>query len=482
VGRSTATSSSIATSRSDVFARLRAALNAAGYAGEAVAGPVGRHRFLVGTETDSVGESDARLAALVRLFALGQPLPVTQARDALRPVDLEEIAGTGLLTVDAGQVTPEYVLRPYGQLLLAGDGSRPEDPDVVSAFTGPSTRLAWLTPRTRARSMLDVGTGSGILALLGARHCDEVTATDVNPRALMLARLNADLNDVPNLELVKGSWFEPVAGRVFDLIVCNPPYVVSPDREFVYRDSGLGGTTLLEQLTRHAAHHLAPGGLALMLCSWPHEAEDDWAAAPMGAVAGTGCDALILGNRTVDPFAYAVSWNSPPVSFTETAVLRETVGRWFAHYRAIGAGAITYGAIVVRRRTRGQPWVSTLRATTDAGERASEQLTAVFAGRDLLEADDDGALLGRRFSLPDGIDISQRFQRRESRFVARPAMVGLDGGLGVSVAVDPDMLRVVFACDGRRTLSEVVERVDGAADAAVAVVRELLIHGLLRVE
>lgn len=360
---------------------------------------------------------------------------------------------------------------------------------MVSAYTEPSLKLARLTPQRRCRSMLDVGTGSGVLALLGARHCDHVTATDVNPRALSFVRFNARLNDIANLEPLKGSWFEPVAGRRFDLITCNPPYVVSPDREFTYRDSGLPGATLLEQLTRQAAEHLEPGGLSIMLFSWPHESEDDWAAVPTAAVAGTGCDALILGADAIDPFDYAVRWNTPPVRFAPPEELRETVARWIDYYRATGAGAISFGAIILRRREHGCPWVSALKTRDDAGDQASEQLTAVLAGHDLLEElDGDQALLARRFSLPDGVDISQRFQRREARFVARPAMIKLESGLGVTAAIDPDALDVLFACDGRRTLSEAAERVanrsaedtDATEARAIAAVRELLAHGLLR--
>jgi methylase of polypeptide subunit release factors len=463
-------------------------LSGAGYTDQAVAGPVRRHRFLVGTETDAVGPLDERLAALVELFSLGRRLPLARARSALHPVDLDRLSETGLLTVDGDWVTPECRLRPHRQLLLAGDGSRPDDPDVVSAFTGPSLKLARLTPRAPARSMLDVGTGSGVLALLGARHCDEVTATDVNPRALMFARFNARLNGASNLEVLGGSWFEPVAGRTFDLVVCNPPYVVSPDREFVYRDSGMPGASLLEQLTLQSAEHLAPGGISLMLCNWPHESEDDWVAAPTAAVAGTGCDALLLSSGTGDPFEYAVQWNTPPASFEAPEMLRATVARWLAHYRATGAGAITDGAIILRRRTHGTPWVRAFKGLRVAGEEASEQLTALLAGHDLLEHLDERALMARRFSLPEGVDISQRFQRRAERFVARPAMVSLQGGLGLSAAVDPDALDVLFACDGRRTLSEAVQRVaerrresvEAIGAAAEIAVRELLAHGLLR--
>jgi hypothetical protein len=68
------------------------------------------------------------------------------------------------------------------------------------------------------------------------------------------------------------------------------------------------------------------------VCNWPHESEDDWDAAPAAAVAGTGCDALILSGGSGDPFDYAVRWNTPPVSFDAPDALRETIARWLAHY------------------------------------------------------------------------------------------------------------------------------------------------------
>ena len=95
--------------------------------------------------------------------------------------------------------------------------------------------------------MLDVGTGCGIQALQAAEHADRVVATDVNPRALELTALGAALSGIDNVELREGSWFEPVAGEQFDLIVSNPPFVISPENDFVYRD-GSGGRDEVSQL------------------------------------------------------------------------------------------------------------------------------------------------------------------------------------------------------------------------------------------
>jgi hypothetical protein len=95
--------------------------------------------------------------------------------------------------------------------------------------------------------------------------------------------------------------------------------------------------------------------------------------------------------------------------------------------------------------------------------------------------------MATRFSLPAGIDVSQRFQRRAAGFVARPAMVSLKDGLGVRAAIDPDALDAVFACDGSRSLREIVDelatrrelQVDPLAEIVAGAARALLAHGLL---
>ena len=61
----------------------------------------------------------------------------------------------------------------------------------------------------------------------------------MNPRALAFASFNAALNKAANVQCREGSWFEPVGDERFDVIACNPPYVISPDAAYTYRDSAL---------------------------------------------------------------------------------------------------------------------------------------------------------------------------------------------------------------------------------------------------
>jgi methylase of polypeptide subunit release factors len=474
-----------------VLLTLRKTLAEAGYVAEIVALPRRYSGYLpasydIGNQAIGDGVS-SRLQTLVKLLALGRRVPIAQAANALQPTQLTDLQATGLLTVQGDDVIADYALVPYGDVLLAGDIRRGSERDVVSPYTNPSALPAQLTPRGPCRSMLDLGTGSGILALLAADHCRAVTGVDINRHAVMIAGFNARLNGVENATFLNGSWLEPIGEQRFDLIVSNPPYVLSPDNEFTYRDSGLPGAALLERLCQAVPEHLEKDGLAIMTASWPHSSEQDWTSAPATWTEGADCDALVLCYETVDAMNHATTWNTPPIRFLEPDVLRDNVARWLSYCETIGARFVSFGAIVLRRRERGNGWVTALKAPASPGDRAGDHLTWLLDGQDENQTLDDRGLMARALTLPDGIAITQRFQRREELFVARPAMVKLEEGLGVSAAIDPDALDVLFACDGRRPLSQIVNAVaerrdltaESVAQIAIDAARELLAHGLL---
>ena len=199
-------------------------------------------------------------------------------------------------------------------MLLASDGfSRDaDDPaDYVATYTPTARVLDSLTPRPRVDRALDVGTGSGIHALLAAQHARQVIATDVNPRALAYTTLNAALNGLHNIECRQGSLFEPVEGETFDLITCNAPYVVSPETSLgVPRQRVLRGRSVGARASRPRPLISRTTATRRMLVSWlafdenaPDERVIGWAEA-------SGCDSWILSTLNSDPLTHAAEWNS----------------------------------------------------------------------------------------------------------------------------------------------------------------------------
>jgi release factor glutamine methyltransferase len=125
-------------------------------------------------------------------------------------------------------------------------------------------------PKAEARSVLDLGTGSGAVALAIAseRPLARVTGTDVSPAALGVARDNARSLALPNLAWRLGSWFAAVAGERFEAIVANPPYVAAADPALTALEaepeialvSGPAGLDALSAIVEGAPRHLKSGG------------------------------------------------------------------------------------------------------------------------------------------------------------------------------------------------------------------------------
>jgi release factor glutamine methyltransferase len=121
-------------------------------------------------------------------------------------------------------------------------------------------------------SVLDVCSGSGLLAVVAARTGATAAAIDVSRRAVLSARLNAVLNGV-RVDALRGDLFAPVAGRRFDVIVSNPPYLPDPGEELPRRgparawDAGPRGRALIDRICSGAGEHLVPGGALLLIHS-----------------------------------------------------------------------------------------------------------------------------------------------------------------------------------------------------------------------
>ncbi|MEV5651695.1 methyltransferase [Nocardia sp. NPDC052254] len=297
------------------------------------------------------------LGTLIRLLLLGDALPENEVAAALAPLDIDRALAAGLLERDGDLVRAALDLRPLdlgsGPRWVLSDlddsmRRRTLDADHVLGVGHASLSLLRATPTDPVGSVLDLGTGCGVQAVHAAGYAAAVTGTDVSRRALWLAEATAALNELA-IELAEGPWFEPVAGRRFDQVVANPPFVVGPARiEHTYRDSGLALDGASELVISQAPTLLNPGGTAAMLASWIHTGDADWRAQVAGWLPDHGVDAWIVQRDVADPGLYVGTWLRDAGLDPRDPEAQQRAEQWLAAFDAADVEGIGFGFVYLR--------------------------------------------------------------------------------------------------------------------------------------
>jgi len=454
--------------------RLREVLASAGFTAEKIGDALGTGDEIVSraagipVQVRQLEEQGA-LGVLVRLLILDLAVPVDQLAPAIGPLTVDDLARLRIVERRDDVARPLVRIVPHDELLITSDvrlrAGEPAAADHVPGVHRPSVALAHLTVRRPVRSFLDLATGCGVEGLLASSHAERVLATDVSSRAVNFAAFNAQLNLAHNIEYRVGSWFDPIGDELFDTIACNPPYVISPASEYVYRDSGLVGDSVSEQVVRGVSAHLEEGGFATVQISWIADPEGDAAEPVRRWVRDSGCDAWLLHYRTDKPLETAAVWNQTesgdPVRYAQL------IDTWLAYYRDLGIRGIAYGSLVLRRR-QGANWFRTDPLLGGRLNAASDHILRVFAANDLLAATaDDERLLEERVRVVAKATVEQRVRFHEGVPRVEKMSLMMDEGVGFHAGLDPTVLQLLTQLDGTRTLREALAegaRRDGVAD------------------
>jgi len=427
----------------------------------------------------------------IRLFLLGQAVTEEEAASALDGEPPDRWVDAGVLERRGSSVTAALLLVPFRGFLLAFDNPIPVagqiHADVVTGLNNSSIALLLFTIRREFRRALDVGTGGGIQALFASRHCEEVVATDLNPRALAVTRFNLLLNGVTNVRLVLADAAQPLQKSRFDLIVSNPPYMISPGRRYVFREGGLGRDEFCRRLVRDAAEKLVDGGYAQICCEWIHPAGEDWRNRLSAWFERTGCDAWVLHTTTADPAGYAERWieDSEPAAGEHSGDLFNS---YLDYYESERIEAIGSGLVALRKREGRANWI----AIEDAPEWQSQEFGAEielgFRLRDYLEeAGGPAGLLAGRFEASPDLVLEQTLQPRAGQWQPAAARLRLTRGLQFSGNVDGRVAEIVSRCDGVTPLAEVFRSLAASLGlepgritaGGLEVVRQLVRQGFL---
>ncbi|MGI8667646.1 MAG: DUF7059 domain-containing protein [Jatrophihabitans sp.] len=429
----------------------------------------------------------------IRLFLLGHPVTRTAAGQALAPLPVDEAVAAGLLQVHGPDVRAALDLRPYSEtdgpdwwvLSDLGVDVRPGtlDGEHVLGVGSAASTLAQATVRRPVRNALDIGTGCGVQALHLSRHSDRITATDLSRRALSFAATTAALNE-QRWELLPGSLLEPVAGRRFDLIVCNPPFIVGPGFApdaggFSYRDSGLPGDSVCARLVSGLPDVLEGGGTAQLLANWIIGAEQDWQDRLAGWLPPTGCQAWIWQREMAEPGEYVAMWLRDAGEQPGTERWRLRYDRWLDWFADAGVLAVGMGLVSIRRGGCAPSRV-VCQDVPQAHEQPIGTAVAQWFDRESWLAGTD--LLTARLAAAPGLVLETRALLDAEGWQPALSVLRQSHGMRWELEIDEAVAALIAACSAPMPLRVLLELVAAAVDAPVEeVVAALLpvVHDLI---
>lgn len=455
---------------------------------------------------------DDAAALLTRLLMLGDVVTRADVDRALPALGAEGAQRCGLVAIagqDGADVATALVdLRPYQAVngdedttwWVASDlgeavTGRQLEGDHVLGIGGATTTLASVTMRAPVGRVLDLGTGSGIQALHASQHARAIVATDISGRALDFAAFNRALNAPPAAwDLRLGSLLEPVAGEAFDLVVSNPPFVITPPGapSFEYRDGGIGGDGIVRRLVTEVGSVLAPGGMAQMLGNWEIRAGQSWTERLGGwlddaARAGWPLDAWVVQRDVLDAAEYAETWlrDAGVVPERGRAAFESAYEAYLSDFDARGVEAVGFG-IITLRRAEGTPTLRRLEG--HEGELSvplGPHIAGSLAAHDWLTLRDDDAVLAERWVVAP--DVTRETYGRPTLPDPEHIVIRQGGGFGRAVKADTALAGFVGTCDGELTAAQICGALAALLDVPTqtmragiaAAVRELARDGLL---
>ena len=471
----------------------------------------------------AAGSAPSPVAVLTALFMLGEPVPATALDAALPRTAAAGAAAIGLVGEPdgAGYVRARVDLRPHEAVDDAGEvrwwvasdlgelvTGRALAPDHVLGVGGAGLTLAGLTPRTPVHAALDLGCGCGIQTLYLLRHAEYVVATDISARALAFTAFNAALAGVSvagalgagtesvagsesgsdsgagRLELLRGSLLEPVAGRRFDLIVSNPPFVITPP---AVREAGLplmeyrdAGGPILPGLVAGLAEHLEPGATAVMLGNWEHRGAGSWRDA-VAAWLPEGLDAWVVEREVQDPVEYAAMWlrDGGLTPDRDAEAFDAALEAWIDDFEVRDVRGVGFGYLIVHRPRRPrEPWRLLEEVTTSGQGVLGPHVAEVLEARERLAGLDDEAVADLHPLLAP--DVTE--ERHLIPGAAEPTVILLrqGGGLGRTLRASTGVAALAGVADGELSVDQIASAVAALTGEDVTALRTEMVEATRR--
>jgi len=428
------------------------------------------------------------LNLLLRWFWLCMPQDSEEAATLLPSWFTDVALSCGLLRKDGTSLVASVMLFPSKEFLTACDPAvliDTRDPEFV-LWPNPTTKLLYhFTVRRHSRATLDLGTGNSVQAMAAAQHSDHVVATDLNPRAVTYAKFSARLNGVENVECLVGDGLAPVEGRKFDLITSNPPFFISPSDHFLFCDNPMDLDGLCRRFVKEAPAYLNEDGYFQLLCEWAQVKGQPWKERILEWLEGSGCDAWVLMGNTQDAADYAQHRIADMAGTPQRDA--ELYESYMAYYKTRNVEAIHDGVIAMRKRS-GKNWVLLEEASEVPNVPFGDFILASFEARDFMIAHEtDEQILTVKPRLSPNSRLEQFFEPGQGRWQPTKLSLRLTKGLPFVIGLQPEVAGFLTACDGSKTIGEVIEKFAPQVDApyekvqteCLGILRRLLERGFL---
>src|SRR5271166_941010 len=448
---------------SPLLQQLRQLLLSSGYCESGIA-PTIDNRDLTLPAADDL---PTPLNTLLRLFFMFEDVAPADVSSAIAPLTVDQLADAGVLVRHDNMLSSALRIQPYQNLLFAFPASETDVPPEESMMlVSPSSlEVAHLMTRAPVRSALDIGTGCGFLASLLAPFSDTVHAIDVNPAAIRFAQFNSRWNGLNNITFLTGDLLEPVRHQRFDLIVCNPPFLIAPitdafSNRYRFKHSGSAGDAFCIDLARQASQLLNESGYFHMIFQWEEIQDQPWSSTLEKSFAGLGCDVWVARDISLTPGEHVAEWLSS-LSEDEQANSTTLGQQALQYFQRKNIVATSTGLLTMRRVSNRKNYLWFDEAPDDRLDPYGDSVAALFETRAAVEVMGDAGLLQQRLQPSPYLKLQQSSSVQNGEWQATDSELALTQGLKYFFSdVDEEVLKVIADLSSGLTVEKALARLE----------------------
>ncbi len=396
---------------------------------------------------------DTPFNKLVKLFLISQSLKKEELlQDLFTEEDINALAAMRILSEKENRVSSLIDIYPCMGTFIATDHRFTDHKSTraVMYLSKDSFTLALGTIREPVKRTLDLCTGSGVQAILAARHSEEVIGIDINPRAINFAEFNSIFNQVENIRFLEGDLFAPVEGERFNLIVANPPFVPHPGnkKKLFFRDGGYSGEAILDGILMNIHRFLTEKGRCHIFTEVLLRKKHDYMEKLSGTLGDKPFDILVLAGNHIPSEMYAIGHLKYTGEYSEfTTELVE----WLKCLYENGITQIAEGLITLSPTEDGTSPAHSILQYRIPNRAFGHKVAQYFASlKDSAEERDISALIP---ILND--EVNYIWKGRSPAGTETYSVEFSEEGLPIEEPLSPGETEILELCDGKRTAEKV---------------------------